>query len=106
LHFYQPRQAPSLAGFFTSACGLGRPPRRLILAFLARFPLSFSTPCGHANGQVRKGNSLKINNLDTTLAMDVFSSIGRHLKNSERKNCVKSAQQAVFCPQDCREGES
>jgi transposase InsO family protein len=41
LHVDQPRHAPSLAGFFTWACGLGRPPRRLILAFLARFPSLF-----------------------------------------------------------------
>src|SRR6218665_7333 len=34
LHFDQPRQAPSLAGVFTWACGLGRPPQGLILAFL------------------------------------------------------------------------
>jgi hypothetical protein len=39
LHFDQPRQAPSLAGFFTSACGLYHlyPPQ--ILAALTRSPL-------------------------------------------------------------------
>src|SRR6218665_275960 len=41
LHFDQPRQAPSLAGFFTWACGLGRPPQGLILAFLTRFSSLF-----------------------------------------------------------------
>src|SRR6218665_2370705 len=44
LHFDQPRQAPSLAGFFTWACGLGRPPQGLILAFLTRFSSLFLYP--------------------------------------------------------------
>src|SRR6218665_2607033 len=46
LHFDQPRQAPSLAGFFTSAFGLCRPPRGPIFAFLAPFspPFFFSLP--------------------------------------------------------------
>src|SRR6218665_2422695 len=101
LHFDQPRQAPSLAGFFTSAFGLWRPPRGPIFGFLAPvFPLSFSTPCGRANGQVRKDESCKINDLRMVATTDVFSSIGQHRKNSERKNSVKSAQQAVFCPHE------
>src|SRR6218665_3362364 len=41
LHFDQPRQAPSLAGFFTSAFGLCRPPRGLLFAFLAPFSSFF-----------------------------------------------------------------
>src|SRR6218665_1141538 len=41
LLFAHPRRPPSLAGFFPSACGLGPPPRGLILAFLARFPSLF-----------------------------------------------------------------
>src|SRR6218665_2407771 len=64
------------------------------------FFLSFSTPCGRANGQVRKDGSCKINDLRMVATTDVFSSIGQHRKNSERKNSVKSAQQAVFCPHE------
>src|SRR6218665_1310109 len=41
LHFDHPRQPPGVAGFFTWACELGRPPQGLILAFLTRFSSLF-----------------------------------------------------------------
>src|SRR6218665_3961410 len=71
--------------------------RARFASFTPVFPLSFSTPSGRANGQVRKGIPCKINNLRMSATLDLFLSIGRHRKNSERKNSVKSAQQAVFC---------
>ena len=40
----------------------------------------------------------KKSNLCIVVTTDVFSSIGRHRKNSERKDSIKSAQQAVFFP--------
>ena len=62
------------------------------------FSLSFSAPCGRTNGQVRKDDSFKINRLRMHVTSNIFSNIGRHRKNNERKNPVKFAQQAVFYP--------
>ena len=65
--------------------------------FTPVFPLSFSALCKRANGQVRKAEFFKINTLRIMAIPDLFSNIGRQIKNSKRKMPPKSAQQAVLC---------
>src|SRR6218665_2474347 len=67
-------------GFHFGFWACAPPPRPGVWRSWPVFPLSFSTPCGRANGQVRKDESCKINDLRMVATTDVFSSIGQHRK--------------------------
>ncbi len=102
LHSDQPRPAPSLAGFFTSACGLGTHPRGAVFGRFLPISLSLSLPLADVQSpKSARRSSKKFSDLGNPPDPGILSNIGRHLQTGEKKSPLKLAQPHAFC---CHQG--